>query len=145
MEAIQEAKTIRGNLLQKSEIAYSKVVSKAMALRSSQSVAIHREQIRLMQELEEQCLREESKSHHNFLSTYQTALHHSPQPFKENFATSHHTLLGCSPPLPPSIQPIRAPPVEEQPSAAVSPLPAPKQSPLAKKVASYARATGEHI
>ena len=88
---IQEAKTIRGNLLQKSEIAYSKAISEAVALRSSQSVALHREQIRLMQELEEQALREESKSHHDFLSTYQTALHHSPQPLKEVSFLSIHT------------------------------------------------------
>ena len=80
--AVQEAKMIRGNLLQKSEIAYSKAISKAVALRSSQSAALHREHVRLMQELEEQALREESKSHHDFLSTYQTALHHSPQPLK---------------------------------------------------------------
>ena len=92
--AIQEAKMIRGNLLQKSEIAYSKAISKATALRSSQSAALHKEHVRLMQELEEQALREESKSHHDFLSTYQTALHHSPQPLKENLATSYHSLLG---------------------------------------------------
>ena len=117
---------IRGNLLQKSEIAYSKAMSKAMALRSSQSAALHREQIRLMQELEEQSIREESKSHHNFLSAYQAALHHSPQPLKENLATSYPTLLGHSPLLPPPIQPARVPPAEEQPPTAASPLPAPK-------------------
>ena len=50
---VQKAKTNRGNLLQKSEIAYSKALSEAVALRSSQLVALHREQIRLMQELEE--------------------------------------------------------------------------------------------
>ena len=85
---------IRGNLLQKSEIAYSKAISKAVALRLSQLVALHREHVRLMQELEEQALREESKSCHDFLSAYQTALHHSPQPLKENLATSYHSLLG---------------------------------------------------
>ena len=47
-----------------------------------------------MQELEEQALREESKSHYDFLSAYQTALYHSLQPFKENLATSYHSLLG---------------------------------------------------
>ena len=74
---IKEAKAIRGNLLQKSEIAYSKAISKAAALRLSQSVALHREHMRLMQELEEQALREESKSHHDFLSTCQATLHHT--------------------------------------------------------------------
>ena len=78
--AVQEVKTIRGNLLQKSEIAYSKAIGEATALRSSQSVALHREHMRFIQELEEQALREKSKSHHDFLSAYQTALHHTPQP-----------------------------------------------------------------
>ena len=58
--AIQEAKTIRGNWLQESEIAYSKALGKAAAVRSSQSAVIHREHIRLMQELKEQAIREES-------------------------------------------------------------------------------------
>ena len=124
---------IRGNLLQKSEIAYSKAISEAVALRSSQMAALHREQIRLMQELEEQALREESKSHHDFLSAYQTALHHSPQPLKENLATSYHSLLGQSSPLPPSVQPAMASPVEEQPPAAASPLPVSKWSPWPKR------------
>ena len=92
--AIQEAKMIRGNLLQKSETSYSEAIGKAMTLRSSQMAALHREHVRVMQELEKQALREESKSCHDFLSTYQTALHHSPQPLKENLATSYHSLLG---------------------------------------------------
>ena len=41
--AVQEAKTIRGNWLQKSETAYSKAISEAAALRSSQSAVLHRE------------------------------------------------------------------------------------------------------
>ena len=73
--AIQEAKTNRGNWLQESEIAYSKALGKAVAVRSSQSATLHREHVRLMQELEEQAIREESKSHHNFLSTCQAILH----------------------------------------------------------------------
>ena len=131
--AIQEAKTIRGNWLQKSEIAYSKAISKAAALRSSQSVVLHREHIRLMQELEEQALREESKSHHDFLSTCQATLHHAPQPLRDNLATSYHVLLGQSPPSPPSAPPARAPLVEEQPPTAASPMPVPKWSPQPKR------------
>ena len=92
-----------------------------------QSVVLHREHIRLMQELEEQALREESKSHHDFLSTSQAALHHAPQPLKENLATSCHVLLGQLPPSPPSDPPTRASLAEEQPPAATSPMPAPKQ------------------
>ena len=58
--AVQEAKIIRGSWLQESEIAKSKVLGKAVAIRSSQSVTVHREHVRLMQELEEQAIREES-------------------------------------------------------------------------------------
>ena len=92
--AIQVAKTNRGNWLQESEIAYSKALGKATAVRSSQSVTLHREHVRLMQELEEQAIREESKSCHNFLSACQAILHHAPQPLKENLTTSYHILLG---------------------------------------------------
>ena len=77
-----------------SEMAYSKAISEAMALRSSHSAALHREHIRLMQELEEQAIREESKSHHNFLSACQATMHDALQPLRENLATSYHVLLG---------------------------------------------------
>ena len=131
--AVQEAKMIGGNLLRKSEIAYSKAIGKAMALRSSQLVALHREHIRLMQKLEEQTLREESKSCHEFLSTCQAALHHTLQHLRENLATSYHILLGQSPPSPPSVLPARAPLVEEQPSMAAPPTAMPKWSPWLKR------------
>ena len=131
--AVQEAKMIRGNLLQKSEIADSKAIGKAMALRSSQSMALHREHMRLMQELEEQALREESKSHHDFLSTCQATLHHTLQPLRENLATSYDVLLGWSLPLPPSVLPTRTPLVEEQPPTVAPPTPTPKWSPRPKR------------
>ena len=63
-------------------------------MRSSQSVALHREHVRLIHELEEEAIREESKSRHAFLSTCQAVLHHAPQPLKENLTTSYHVLLG---------------------------------------------------
>ena len=132
-EAVKEAKMIRGNLLQKSEAAYSKAIGEAMALRSSQSAAFHREHMRLMQELEEQALGEERKSHHDFLSTCQAALYHTPQPLRENLATSYHVLMGQSPPSPPSVPPAKAPLVEEQPPTAAPPTPVPKQSPRLKR------------
>ena len=128
--AVQEAKTIRDNLLQESEIAYSKALDEAMAVKSSQSATLHREHVRLMQELEEQAIREESKSHHNFLSTCQAILCHALQPLKENLTTSYHVLLGQSPP---SALPARAPSEGEQPSAAASPRPAPKWFPQLKR------------
>ena len=89
--------------------------------------------MRLMQELEEQALREESKSHHDFLSACQAALHHSLEPLRENLATSYHVLLGPSPLSPPSVLPAKAPFVEEQPPTAVPPTPMPKWSPRPKR------------
>ena len=136
---------IRGNLLQKSEIAYSKAIGEDAALRSSQSAALHREHMRLMQELEQQALVEESKSCHNFLSTCQAALHHTPQPLRENLATSYHVLLGWSPLSPPSAQPIKVPLVEEQPPMATPPIPMPKWSPRLKRQLPSPEHAGEDI
>ena len=68
---------IRCNQLQESEIAYSKALGEAAAVKSSQSMALHREHVKLMQELEEEAVREEGKNHHNFHSAYQTVLHHA--------------------------------------------------------------------
>ena len=136
---------IRGNLLQKSEIAYSKVIGKAAALRLSLSTALHREHMRLMQELEEQALREESKSHHDFLSVCQAALHHSPQPLRENLVTSYHVLLGQSPPSPPSVLPAKAPFVEKQPPMATPPAPMAKQSPRPKRWLPSPGLQGRHV
>ena len=92
--AIQEAKMIRGNCFQELEIAYSKALGKAAVVRSSQSITLHRDNVRLMQELEEQAIREESKSHHNFLSACQGILCHALQPLRENLTTSYLILLG---------------------------------------------------
>ena len=46
-----------------------------------------------MHELEEQAIREENKSCHNFLSTCQAILLHAPQPLKENLWTSYHIFV----------------------------------------------------
>ena len=59
--AVQEAKTVRGNQLQKAKTAYSKALGEATAVKLAQSTVLHREHVRLMQELEEQAIREESK------------------------------------------------------------------------------------
>ena len=86
-----------------------------------------------MKELEEQALREESKSHHDLLSACQATLHHTLQPLRENLATSYHVLLGQSPPSPLSVPTTRAPLVEEQPPMAASPTPVPRWSPWPKR------------
>ena len=92
--AVQEAKMIRGNWLQELEVAYLKALGNNATMRYSQSVTLHREHVKLMQELEEQAIREESKSHHDFLSACQALLCHALQSLKENLTTSYHILLG---------------------------------------------------
>ena len=130
---IQEAKMIWGNQLQELEVAYSKALGENAAVRSSWSKTLHREHVRLMQELEEQAIREDSKSHHDFLSNCQAILHHVLQSLKENLATSYHILLGRSPSSSSSAPPARISPVEEQTSMAASPRPVPKWSPWPKR------------
>ena len=131
--AIQEAKMIRSNQVQELEITYSKALGENAAVRSSQSVTLHREHVRLMHKLEEWAIREESKSHHDFLSARQAVLLHAPQPLKENLTTSYHILLGQSPSSPLSAPLARTLQAEEQPSAAASPRPEPKQFPWPKR------------
>ena len=131
--ATQEAKMIWGNWFQETEVAYSKALGENTIVRSSRSATLHCEHVRLMQELEEQAIREESKSHHNFLSACQAILHHALQSLKENLTTSYHVLLGWSPSSSPSAPPARTSPAEEQPSVVISPRPVPKWSPWPKK------------
>ena len=133
MAAIQEAKMVWGNQFQEMEVAYSKALGENAVVRSSQSTTLHWEHIKLMQELEEQAIREESKSQHDFLSACQAILHHAPQSLKENLTTSYHVLLGRSPLSSPSVPPTRTSPAEEQPSVANSPRPVPQQSPWPKR------------
>ena len=131
--AIQKAKTIRGNQLQESDTAYSKALGMAVAVRSSQSVTLHREHVRLMQELEEQAIREESKSCHDILSACQAILCHALQaPQGEP-----DYLLPCLVRAITSVTSIsythQDPPVEEQPSMAASTWSVPKWSPWLKR------------
>ena len=127
--AVQEARMIRSNQLQESETAYSEALGENAAARSTQSTRLHREHVKHMHELEEQAIREENNSHHNFLSTCQAVLLHALQPLKENLSTSYHILLGR---LPSSLQSapfVRTPQAVEQPSATTSPRPEPKWPP----------------
>ena len=89
--AIQEARTIRSNQLQESETAYLEALGENATARSTQSARLHREHVKCM---EEQAIREESQSCHDFLSTCQAILLHALQPLKENLSTSYHILLG---------------------------------------------------
>ena len=95
--AVQEPRTIRCNQLQELETTYSEALGENAATRSTQSARLCREHVKHMHKLEEQVLREENKSCHNFLSACQAILCHALQPLKENLSTSYHILLGRLP------------------------------------------------
>ena len=133
LAAVKEAKTNRDCSVQEAKAVHSKAISEARAWKISQAVMLHEEHGKYMQGLEEQALGEESRSHHNFLSSCQVALCHSPQLLRGALATSYHILLGQAPLSPPPILPQKTPPVEEQPPTVAPPTPMPKQSPRPKR------------
>ena len=105
-----ETKTNRGHSIQAAKAACSNAISKARAHKTSQAVMkLHKEHGKFMQGLEEQAFREESRSCHEFLSSCQATLYHSPLPLRGALATSYHLLLGQAPPSPPPILPPRTP------------------------------------
>ena len=133
LAVVKEAKTNRGCLVQEAKAACSKAISEAGAWKISQAVMLHKEHGRYMQGLEEQAFREESRSHHDFLSSCQVALCNSLQSLRGALATLYHILLGQAPPLPSLILAQKTPPTEEQPPTAAPPTPMPKQSPRLKR------------
>ena len=131
--AVKEAKTTQAHIVWEAEAACSAAIRDVEAWRTSQAKSLQREHGNFMQDLEEQVIWEESRSPANFLSTYQVTLYTSPPELKSSLAASYHILLGQTPLSPPFILLQRASPVEEQPTSAVPPTPAPKQSPRPKR------------
>ena len=118
---VKKAKTTRGHSVQEAEAAWSKAICEHKAQRVSQAVLFQNEHDNFMQDLEEQAIGEESRSHTNFLSTCQVILYNSPPELKGALATSYYILLGQTPPSPPLIPPQKTSPVEEQPTTAAPP------------------------
>ena len=133
LAAVKEAKTTRGCLVQEAEATCSKAICEAKAWKISQAAMLHKEHGKYMQDLVEQAIIEESRSHNDFLSTCQVVLYSSPPSLKGTLAASYHILLGQIPLLPLLILPQRASPMEEQPTTAGSPTLVPKQSPRPKR------------
>ena len=131
LAAVKEAKTTRGHL--EAEAPCSKAICEAKALKISQAAMLHKEHGKYMWDLDEQAIIEESGSHNDFLSACQVILYSSPPSLKSALAASYQILLGQTPLLLPPISPQRTSPMEEQPTTAGSPTPAPKQSPRPKR------------
>ena len=133
LAVLKEANTTRGHLVQEAEATCSKAICEAKAWKISQATMLHKEHGKYMCNLEEQAIGEESRSHNDFLSDCQVILYSSPPSLKGTLAASYHILLGQTPLSPPLILPQRTSPMEEQPTAAISPTLAPKQSPRPKR------------
>ena len=133
LAAVKEAKTTRGHLLQEAKATYFKATCEAEAQKITQAAVLHKQHGRFMQDLEEQAMGEEGRSHNNFLSACQITLYGSPPSLKSTLGASYHILLGQVPPLPPLISPQGTSPLEEQPTTAISPTPVPKQSSRPKR------------
>ena len=67
------------HLIQAAKATCSKAISDAKAQMTSQAMMFQEEHCSYLWGLEEQALREESRSHQDVLSSCQAALHHSPE------------------------------------------------------------------
>ena len=133
LAVVKKAKTTRGHLVQEAKAACSNAICEAKAQKVSQATIFHKEHGKYIQDLEEQAMGEETRSCNDFLSDCQVILYHSPPQLKGTLATSYYILLGQTPLAPPLIPPQKTSPIEEQPTTAASPTPAPKQSPRPKR------------
>ena len=107
LAAVREAKTTRGHLVQEAKATCSKAICEAEAQKISQAAMLHKEHGIDMQDLEEQAVGEESRSHNDFLSTCQVILYSSLPLLKGTLAASYNILLGKTPLLPPLFLPQR--------------------------------------
>ena len=131
--AVKEVKKTRSHLLQEAEATCSKVIFEAEAQKMSQATMLHKEHGKYMQDLEEQAIEEEAKSHNDFLTACQAILYSSPPPLKSALTTLYHLLLGQTPPSPPLALPQKTSPTEEHVTATIPPTLMPKQSPKPKR------------
>ena len=106
---VMEAKTTRCHSIQAAKVACFKAMNDAKAQKTSQAMMFQEKHSKYLWSLEEQAFREESRSHHEVLSSCQATLCHSPQPLRGALAASYHLPLGQAPPSPPLILPPMTP------------------------------------
>ena len=100
---------------------------------ASQARLLQGQHGKIMQDLEEQVIWEESRCQSDFLSASQAAVHDSPAELKGMLVASDHILLGQAPTSQPFALLQRTSPAEEQSTPAAPPTPVPKQSPRPKR------------
>ena len=130
---IKEAKTTLACTIWEAKAACSMAIRDAKTQRASQAKLLHRQHGKVMQDLEEQVIREEGRCQTDFLSACQSNLHASPAELKGMLVASYQILLGQASTSHPFTISQRTSPVEEQPAPAAPPVPVPKQSPRPKR------------
>ena len=101
--------------------------------RTSQAKLLQRQHGKVMRDLEEQVIQEESRCQSNFLSACQAALHASPAELKGVLVAFYQVLLEQAPTSHPFTLLQRTSPVEEQSAQVAPPMLVPKQSPRPKR------------
>ena len=131
-ESFKEAKAICAHSIQEVENCCSMVIREVEAQRASQVVSIQQSHHRAVQHLEEESIKEERKSQHNFHSACQAALRASPPEFHGTLLASYHILLGHAPMAHFFSIPQGAPPFPPGPAPGTSSPPMSGHSPRPK-------------
>ena len=132
-QTIQEAKITKASAIQEAKATHSAAIRDAETQRASQAELLQRQHGKVMQDLEEWVVQQESNCQSDFLSACQAALHTSLVGLKGVLVASYQLLLGQahtshSFSLLPKISLM-----EKQPAPAAPPAPMPKQSPRPKR------------
>ena len=130
---IQEAKITQACTIQEAGATHSAAIRDTETQRASQAKLLQQQHGKIMQNLEEQAIQEESRCQSDFLSTSQATVYTSPVELKGMLVASYHVLLGQAPMSQPFALLQRTSSVKEQPAPAASPPLVPKQSPRPKR------------
>ena len=132
-QTIQEAKITQACTIQEGKATRSAAVRDTETQRASQAELLQRQHGKVMWDLEEQVIWQESDCQSDFLSACQAALYTSLVEVKGVLVASYQVLLGHAPaPHSFSLLP-RTSSMEEQPAPAAPPAPVPKQSTRPKR------------
>ena len=112
--------------------------------KTSQAVMLHKEHGKFMQGLEEQGFREESRSHHDFLSSCQATLYHSPLLLRGALATFVSSPTGASTPVASTHSATKDSPCRRTSIHSCSFHTNTQTVSKTEKATSFARADGEH-
>ena len=132
IQTVKEAKTTQACTIQEAKAACSMAIRDAETQRASHAELIQRQHGKVMQDLEEQVIQEESRCQTDFLSACQAALHASLAELKGMLVASYQIWLVQASASHPFTLSQRTSPAEEQSAPAAPPAQVPKQHPRPK-------------